>query len=204
VRRYRPPETNETRKAKQIIEQAKTVYSNYLLSGEIIDELMESALLLAQLDPIARAGYIDKNLGTIDKEDVADLRNLISIVNPDTFRAKELCMLNPTFGEASELVGGADADIVIDDTLIEIKTVKDLNLKRDYFDQLMGYYTLFRLGGIDYAPHTPRIERIGIYYSRYGEFYTIPIRDVVNEETFPSFMEWFKSKAESVARQAGQ
>ena len=153
-------ETKDTQKAKHIIEKAKMVYSNYLSSGEVTDELIESALLLAQLDPIFRAGFVDENIGTIDEGDVADLRNLISIVNPEAFRAQELCMLNPTFGEGSRLVGGADADLLIDDALIDIKTTKSLKLSRDYFNQLIGYYTLFKIGGVDNAPYAPKIERI--------------------------------------------
>jgi hypothetical protein len=40
--------------------------------------------------------------------------------------------LNPDFGFASKLVGGADADIVLDSTLIDIKTVKAATLKPEY------------------------------------------------------------------------
>jgi hypothetical protein len=188
-------ETKDTQKAKHIIETAKMVYSNYLSSGEVTDELIESALLLAQLDPIFRAGFVDENIGTIDEGDVADLRNLISIVNPEAFRAQELCMLNPTFGEGSRLVGGADADLLIDDALIDIKTTKSLKLNRDYFNQIIGYYILFKIGGVDNALHVPKVERIGIYYSRYGELYTIPIRTVLNEERLPLFIEWFRERA---------
>jgi len=188
-------ETDLTRKARQIIEQAEMAYSKYLSSGEMTDEVIESALLLAQLDPIYRAGFIDENIGTVYKEDVADVRNLISIVDPGTFRAKALCMLNPTFGEGSRLVGGADMDLLIDEALIDIKTTKTLRLTRGYLNQLIGYYVLSKIGGVDNAPHAPRIERIGIYYSRYAELYTVPVSTVVDEETLPSFIEWFKQRA---------
>jgi hypothetical protein len=188
-------ETKDTKQAKYITEKAKIVYSNYLSSGEVTDELIESVLLLAQLDPIFRAGFVDENIGTIDEGDVADLRNLISIVNPEAFRAQELCMLNPTFGEGSRLVGGADADLLIDDALIDIKTTKSLKLNRDYFNQIIGYYILFKIGGVDHALYVPKVERIGIYYSRYGELYTIPIRTVLNEERLPPFIEWFRKRA---------
>ncbi len=183
------------RKVKQIIEYAKMAYNTYLSSGQITDELLERTLLLAQVDPIFRAGRIDDNLGIVDIEDIADLRTLISIVQPEIFRANELCLLNPTFGEASRLVGGADADLLIDGTLIDVKTTKDLRLQLDHVLQLMGYYVLFKIAGVDGAPHQPTIERIGIYYSRYAELYTIPIADVVNNETLPPFIEWFKERA---------
>ncbi len=183
------------RTALEIVHEAKAAYSDFLSSGEMTDKVIESALLLAQLDPIVRAGFIDRNIGTVHEQDVADLRNLISIVDPGAFRAKALCMLNPTFGEGSRLVGGADADLLIDDALIDIKTTQSLRLTRDYLNQLIGYYILSMIGGVDNAPHAPRIERIGIYYSRYAELYTVPVRTVVDEERLPSFIEWFKQRA---------
>ncbi|HEY9245715.1 MAG TPA: hypothetical protein VIO11_02605, partial [Candidatus Methanoperedens sp.] len=124
-----------------------------------------------------------------------DLKKLISIVNPDSFKARDLCMLNPTFGEGSKLVGGADADLLIDDTLIDIKTTKSLELSRDTFNQLVGYYILFKVGGIDGAPFKLGIENLGIYYSRYGELYMFSIKMVMDEIKLSSFIEWFKKRA---------
>jgi hypothetical protein len=190
------PETPIMKKAKQIIERAKAVYADYLARGNMTDEVLESAILLAQLDPIFRAGYVDENLGIVDGEDVADLRALIALVAQNTFTAKEICFLNPTFGEASRMVGGADADLLIDDIILEVKTTKSIQFTLDYFLQLIGYYLLFRISGVDNAPYQPNIERVGVYYSRYGEFCTIPIAEVINETTLESFIKWFKKRAE--------
>lgn len=159
------------------------------------EDVIKSAILLAQLDSIYRAGFIDENMGVIDEGDLIDLKKLITIVNPDYFKAREVCMLNPTFGNASQLVGGADADLIIDDTLIDIKTTKNLRLDKGIFHQLVGYYILFKIGGIDNSPSKPRIERLGIYYSRHGELYTIPVRAVIEESRLPTFISWFKKRA---------
>ena len=91
-------ETDLTRKAQCIIEQAKKVYSNYISSGEMTDEVIKSSLYLAQLDPIIRARIIDENIGKVYEEDVADLRKLISVVNPNIFMAQEVCVLNHLLG----------------------------------------------------------------------------------------------------------
>jgi len=182
-------------RANQMLSQAKKSYSNYTQSGEMNDELIKCTILLAQLDTYFRAGIIDEDFGIIDDCDVADLRKLISVVNPDSFKAKELCLLNPTFGEASELIGGADADLIVDNALIDIKTTKQLEFRRDHFNELIGYYTLYRIGGIPDAPIEPKIENLGIYYSRYGELCTFPVAAVIVESKFSSFMEWFKEKA---------
>ena len=188
-------ETDLTREAQWIIEQAKGVYSNYLASGEVSDEVIESTLLLAQLDPIFRAGFIDENIGTVHKEDVADLRNLISIVNPEVFRAQELCLLNPTFGEGSKLVGGADADLAIDDTIIDVKTTKKLELQRKYFDQLIGYYVLHEIAGVGELRPKPEITKVAIYFSRYAYLYVLDLHEIIDGRTFPDFIRWFKDRA---------
>ena len=192
-------DTQLLKKFEDIISVAKTNYSEYLESGVMTDELIRSAILLAQLDFIYRAGIVDESIGVTDNGDIADLRKLISIVNQNSFRAKGLCILNPAFGEASRLVGGADADLLIDNELIDIKTTMSPEFKRDYFNQLIGYYTLYKLGGIPDTPE-PKIENLGIYYSRYGELYTLPVVDVIQASKFPSFMEWFKERAAQQAR----
>jgi len=184
-----------SQKAWQIVKDAKKVYSGYLAAGEMSDEVIKSTLLLAQLDPIYRGRPIDPNIGVVDKQDVVDLRKLISIVDPKLFKAKKLCMLNPTFGKASNLVGGADADLIIDDTLIEIKTIKDLKLERSALNQLIGYYVLSEIGGIGKPLSKIEIKKLGIYYSRYGELYTFPVEDVIDKKRLPEFTKWFKEKA---------
>ncbi|MDE3067802.1 MAG: hypothetical protein KGJ60_09655, partial [Verrucomicrobiota bacterium] len=114
---------------------------------------------------------------------------------PETFKAKKVCALNPTFGRASELVGGADCDMVIDDALIEVKTTKNFVVERKYFDQLIGYYILFRIGGIDGLPRTHSIKKLGIYFSRHGHLWLFKVSDVIDEKKLPKFINWFKKEA---------
>lgn len=49
-------------------------------------------------------------------------------------------------------------DLLLDNSLIDIKTTKYLELKRDYLNQLIGYYILFLIGGIDDGPSKTNIE----------------------------------------------
>lgn len=188
-------ETELTKKAEWIIEQAKADYADYLSSGQITNQLIESALRLAQLDPIFRSGVIDENLGTVYPEDVDDLRQLISLVDPQLFKSSHLCLLNPTFGEASRLVGGADADLVIDDAIIDIKTTNDLRLERRHFNQLIGYFVLHEIAGVGGLIPKPTITKVGIYFSRFGYLHTIDVNTIIHPETFSDFVEWFIARA---------
>lgn len=134
-------------------------------------------------------------MGQADARDVEDLRNLIGLVDPAVFKAKYLCLVNPTFGWASGLVGGADADLVIDETLIEIKTVKMLELKQETFNQLIGYYILHELGGVAELQPKPPIRNIAVYFSRHGYLHRMELESLIDRSTFPTFVEWFKERA---------
>jgi hypothetical protein len=185
-------------KGKQIVFQAKKRLVPFLDTGHIADELIESSLLLAQLDPIFRAGRGHEVIGTIYPEDVKDLKNLLSIVKAELFTAHTLCLTNPTFGRASRLVGGADADLMIDDTLIDIKTRKEAQLKTEDIHQLLGYYALHELGGIGELTPKPPIQNLAIYFSRHGYLHRMEVSSFINPSTFPSFLQWFQERATTI------
>jgi hypothetical protein len=143
------------------------------------------------MDGFYRSGSIHPKLGFVEEGDITDLRNLISLVNQKTFKSKNLCLLNPTFGYGSTLVGGADADLIIDDTLIDIKTTKYLSFSQEHYNQLIGYYILSKLGKINDSMEVP-ISKLGIYFSRHGILHTISSYEIENNINFPKFVKWFE------------
>lgn len=189
-------------RANRIILEAKSRYSHFLKSGRLTKDLIKSAIFLARLDGKMRGGVPPEklDLDSVNEKDITDLRNLIKGVNWDDFKARQICLLNPTFGEASRLVGGADADVVIEDTLIEIKTTVKFELKRDYFNQLIGYYCLYRIDGIDGLPKKRKIRTFAIYFSRQAYLHFLPINQCINNQRFIEFFEWFKDKVENYAK----
>jgi hypothetical protein len=181
-----------------IVAEARHNYLNFLETGEFTDDLLRSALLIAKLDPFTRrSDYIVENLQVIDNEDIADLRNLINIVDPNLFRTQGRVLLNPDFGPGSLLVKGADADLILDDLLIDVKTIKKLTLERKAFDQLLGYYTLSVIER-RFDPEIKEIRRLGIYFSRYAYLYEFPVDQVINPKTFPQFLIWFEKRAQEI------
>lgn len=178
--------------AVNALRDAKQTYSMYLKTGDMTDEVIRAAVHLAQLDPIYRAQYIDPNLGNVEPLVLEELKELFSLLEPNTFKASDFCALNPTFGEASLEVGGADADIIIDGTLIDVKTTKSGKINTRRFHQLVGYYLLTQIGGIN-GDHSIEIDQLGIYYSRYGELPTFPIASLLSPR-FPELVKWFRSK----------
>jgi len=194
-------EVNPTvhRKAEKNLKFAKNAYSEFLKNGVLSEDILKSAILLAQLDPIYRAGYIDENMGIVDKDDIQDLRNLISLVNIEDFKANSYCLLNPTFNEGSVLVGGADADIVIDNQIIDIKTTKKLEMGREMFNQIIGYYILGKIGGIgEDKIDGPNINKIGFYFSRYGIKHMYNVEEIINFDSLSNFIDKFENKAKEL------
>ncbi len=76
-------------------------------------------------------------------------------------------VLNPTFSGSPD-VGGADADLVVDGCLIDIKTSISPQIKAEYLYQLAGYLLL------DYDDKL-QVGSVGIYMARQGILFTWPV-----------------------------
>ena len=182
--------------APSMIEFAKEEHKKFIKTGEVDVKLINACLLLAQTDIIFRTGKPPRDYGNIDDGDIEDLLQLMKAITIEDFIAKDYCILNPTFGEGSRLVGGADADIIMDGVLIDIKTTKYLDFKRDYYDQLIGYYVLTRIGGIDGIEENPEIKELAVYFSRHAKLVKFPIEEVLRDVNLDDFIAWFTETAE--------
>jgi hypothetical protein len=75
--------------------------------------------------------------------------------------------LNPKFDGSAD-VRGADAGLIVDGVLVDIKTKTKANLDKLTVFQLLGYLFL------DYSNHYD-INELALYYSRTAEFVRLPI-----------------------------
>jgi hypothetical protein len=187
------------KQVKSILANAKDTLQDFLASARPAKpnrRLMEAAVRLAYLDVVYRAGVLDENLfKKIPPLILDDLAAIMGIVRAKDFYAKKRCVLNPAFGLASTLVGGADADIIIDDKLIDLKCSKHLVCDGRIFNQLIGYYVLSCIGKIDGCPQGA-IKHLGVYYSRYGVMHQLKINDCIKPNRVPALLKWFKGHAE--------
>ncbi len=187
---------------ESIIKKAKKEKSKFIETGQLTDELIRSAIELAKLDAIFRGGYIFtdiKKLTETSAEDIQDIRKLFEIIPKNVLTAKKEIFLNQTFPKASELVGGADCDIIMDGDLIDIKTTKNLELTKDHWTQLIGYATL-----ADIARQTnkfPEITSISIYYSRHAIKWSHPTSKIYDHLKYQNFKKWFTEQANKVFKQ---
>lgn len=91
-------------------------------------------------------------------DDLSQLFNLFHTRQADLLSLPHI--LNPTFAGSHD-VGGADADLIVDGCLIDIKTSISPQIRADYLYQLAGYLLL------DYND-TFHINTLGIYMARQG------------------------------------
>ncbi len=176
---------------KEEYSNAKQNYQKFLSDGVLTDSLIKSSLFLARLDTTYRAGFIDQSLGNENDLDIQDIRQLLDVLKEKDFKVREHCFINPTFGNGSILVEGADADLIIDDTLIDIKVTKNLVIERDYFNQIIGYYILSLIGGINEEEDYNPIKNIGLYFARHATLWKIPIDELADQKTIFEFRDWF-------------
>jgi hypothetical protein len=137
------------------------------------DECMRICYVLSLFESVFRSG--SRQTALFEPTIKSDVASLLAIPTDDEMEDMlaivklffDTCsdwldtptILNPTF-EGSKDVGGADADIIMEGCLYEIKTVMDMKYSK-WFRQLVGYVAL------DYRDQY-NISKVGIYFSRSG------------------------------------
>lgn len=173
---------------------ARRRFVRFLKNGSVTPALLQSAIDLARLDPIARAREGHRYLGApYEANDFDDLRQLVEIVPRALLKRARLVVLNPTFGWTSQALG-ADADLLINDTLIEVKVVREASVRRVLFNQLVGYALLSMLGGIDGVPRGHRVRAVALYFARHGCLRRFPINSIVSKEHLAETLVWLEGR----------
>lgn len=197
---YMPPQEVAER-CRRIVADAKAVVATFIRSktpsGEMQTELVGHAIRLAKLDSVYRALRLDPHFQEVDPEDVQDLVELLSIVPFDALLHETSVLLNPTFKHASQLVGGADADLIAGNLLVDFKTTKKGEMDAEDLDQLLGYLLLARKHR-EFDPDFPAIDRLGLYYCRRGHLWTVEASIWTGHPAFRETQEWFFNRAKEV------
>ena len=176
----------------------KVFYFNYINGYSKLDnEIIGSCLFLAKLDYLVRTGYDDlfdwQSLFYEDKDDIEDLKQLINSTDFKKFKPRSRIILNPVFGVASKLVGGADADLIIDSALIDIKASKQLIITRQYFNQILSYYFLHLIESRSNGEEIT-IKKLGFYFARFSKLIVFSVASLNNPEYFDDSIEILKDE----------
>jgi hypothetical protein len=107
--------------------------------------------------------------------EVAELSRLHSLLPVASFDAFARVRFHPTFGEGTRRLGGADGDLLADDTLFEIKNRPRAQPSAEDLRQLVAYAALANRFGVDSEPGTS-VQQIGLLFPRAGSLFTMPLR----------------------------
>ncbi len=153
-----PPEVAD---AVVYLARVAIIYRSWFLWTGWRDKQYRQARLLAPVAPAMRD----------------ELTALVSIVPWDRFVGR-VCV-NPEFGEGSLALGGADGDLLVDDAIIDVKTVSR-SIGIEDVRQVVGYALLANRFGVDrYRP--VKVERVGVYLSRRGDLRVFDLRDCIHD-----------------------
>ncbi len=127
----------------------------FLSGGALRDNFIEAILGFSKLDSIYRASFYENN-HTIDRNDIIDMRALYNLIPGELKKHVSPVITNPNL---STKTVAADADLIIEDRLIDIKTVKRMELDKYMWAQIVSYLVLADASGED---DFPIINKIGI------------------------------------------
>jgi hypothetical protein len=192
-------------RAQRLVLDAKRAATEYLADRnpnfKKQFELACSAVRLAKLDPIFRAGYLDPTFDQAERADVLDILAMLAIVPFDRLVDNNCMLLNPSFGRSSLMIGGADADLITGKLLVDVKTTNQCSMGATTLDQLLGYCLLSRRER-ERDPQFPEIKEVGLYFSRHGYLWTMEVEEWTGQKQFSKVENWFFEKVAEVYQPA--
>lgn len=202
------------------------ICKGFVMGERTIDEIIKVSIFFAKLEHARRMVIrpFDVDIEYIlacEEEIVKDLYNLVKVfeqkfVIGGLITNKSEVVYNPTFGGASIICGGADADIYIDGTLYDFKCTKKTGYAWNESAQLLGYFLLdviakkYKDG--DNCLNGHEIKRIAIYRARYGEIEFVDIQDrhykladrfeeLLGKESYKNYLEEERKRIEEEIRE---
>jgi len=164
--------------------------------GTNLESLVQKMFFLSEMDFVLRAGsltvldvflkyktgrtYFSQHRTVSDEQLANNVVQLAKLFKKTFFKSSVLVehvILNPVFGEFSGRVGGADADFMFDETLIDIKSTKNLCYSTETMAQIFGYAAMSKAIG-------KPVERVGIYFARFGLFAVFPLSELESCDAF--------------------
>ena len=172
------------------VEKGRELYYDYLGGADVpLERVVNCAQFMAAADMLVRTGEFRPDT-RVDPDVTQELVGLASIFDPGaSFPFRRACLLNPSL-DLGEAVGGADAAIIVDGLLIDIKTTISPGMNSGQVRKLAGYAVLHALGGISLAEgarHEEPITDVALYFSRHGKLARWRIDDVFPHDGLKRF-----------------
>ncbi len=161
--------------ARRLTEVEEDDMNRYCIVLALLEEILRS-IDHPSLGPLFEKEHTSAGdlLDIPDAHWIADMRNLSWRFYDNFNHLLSLPhSLNPNF-DGSRDIGGADSDLIVNGTLIDIKTRIAQKIRPDWLWQLLGYVLL------DYSDHY-QINGIGLYMARQGIFLQWDLEEAIRD-----------------------
>lgn len=138
-------------------------------------DLFAACLFLAKFENEYRCSLPVETF-EVNQENVNELGRIANATDLARFKRQRL-VTNPDFSlQGSKLLINGDGDLIVEETLIDLKTASSIELKGN-IRQLIGYWALNEL-----SPKPHKIERLGVYYPRFNYYVDFAPADLMTAE----------------------
>ena len=169
---------HDAARAEAVLAEASDTLADFGPDQELAGAHARACYLLSGLDLVVRPGCVD-HVGVEPSEaDLDELTALYGVVPWAQFAPQRRLVLNPTFGDGSRLVGGGDADIVLDDLLIDLKTSRNTGLVTRDLRQIVGYALLANSYRVDSKLPQEPIKQVALYQARAAALTAWPLSEI--------------------------
>lgn len=187
-------------------EELSRLAQQYVQTGMNTEGVVRAALVNAGWRPNDEVdSWIDR---TAFEDDVLEeMETLFRLLREQDWPAGEVVFERPTFGAHRHVLGG-EGDFIVDDLLVDIKTTERGTFTDAFWRQLLLYYVLCDVqralhevegrtyGREPFESKYPEINRVGIYFARFGELRTIDMREVIDDRSqYEEFRAWIVDRA---------
>ena len=159
---------------RKLVEDAKKEIIAYTMGNGEARRIAEVGQYISMMDVYYRSGYFDPTFRP--NTDVRDeVLRLLDLFDPVIrLSPQRSCVFGPTFYRSNWV--NADADLVVDDRLIDLKTTVKPEVSLDALLQLAGYVALQKISGAHarWSEAEP-LTSVELYFARYGKLVRWPV-----------------------------
>ena len=150
---------------------------------ELSRDEARQCFMLAGWETVFRTGKVAYGDLTSKPDHLDELFCLLEIVPWPSFAPRRSLVFGVEIPIASAWMDGAEPDLVVDDLLLEVKTVDRPILDARARRQLAAYAALINAYGIKGEPREPPLVRqFGLYLSRTGTLASWPLRRMLEDD----------------------
>lgn len=187
-------------------EELSKLAAQYVQTGMNTKRVVRAALVNAGWKPSeAVHSWINRN--AFEEDVLEEMEALFRLLRKSEWTEGDTVFTNPTFGNHRHILPG-EGDFIVDDLLVDIKTTEDGTFTNAFWRQLLMYYLLtdvqrelHDLDGPTYGREPfeekyPEINRVGIYFARFGELKTVDMRNILDDQDeYEEFRAWIVNRA---------